>query len=355
MSVIEISHLSKKFGDTTVLHDFSDKFEDGEFVTLLGPSGCGKTTLLRMVAGFEIPTTGEIRIDGNLVNGEDVFVPPEKRGIGMVFQSYAVWPHMNVFDNVAYPLKIQHRPKDEIKKRVEKVLETVHMDQYINRMPSELSGGQQQRVALGRALIAEPKVLLLDEPLSNLDAKLREEMRFEIKEIAKSCRSNVIYVTHDQGEAMTMSDRVIVINSGVVQQSGRPTEIYDCPENPFVADFAGKVNFVSGKAGDGKVIFDGAEGALDYDGDITGRVLVAIRPENIHIVPEDGARFIGKIVSEFYMGDSNDCRISLGGVNLRAITDASTYGKWREQDIGIEISRFMVFPENGEDFRKILT
>ncbi len=355
MSVIELTNVTKKFGNTTVLQDFTDRFEDGEFITLLGPSGCGKTTMLRMIAGFEKPSTGEIRIDGKLVSGKGVFVPPEKRGIGMVFQSYAVWPHMNVFDNVAYPLKIQRRPKEEIANRVEKVLGTVHMDQYATRMPSELSGGQQQRVALARALIAEPKVLLLDEPLSNLDAKLREEMRFEIKEIAKSLKINVVYVTHDQSEAMTMSDRVIVINSGVVQQSGSPTTIYSEPVNPFVADFVGKVNFIGGTAGDGKIRIDGVEGELSYDGDLTGRALVAIRPENIRIVPLDGASLKGTILSEYYMGDVSDCRIKFGDADIRATADAESFGKLQGRDIGIEISKFMVFPESSEDFRKILT
>ena len=194
MSVITINHVTKSFGDVTVLKEFTEEFQDGEFITFLGPSGCGKTTMLRIIAGFEKPTTGEIRIDGRVVSSKDVFVPPEKRGIGMVFQSCAVWPHMNVFDNVAYPLKIQKVPKAEIKEKVEEILEIVHLSQYASRMPSQLSGGQQQRVALGRALIGEPKLLLLDEPLSNLDAKLRESMRFEIKEIQRKLKITVVYV-----------------------------------------------------------------------------------------------------------------------------------------------------------------
>ncbi len=355
MSVIELSHVSKKFGDVTVLDDFSDTFKDGEFITLLGPSGCGKTTMLRMIAGFEKPSTGEIRIDGNLVSGNGVFVPPEKRGIGMVFQTYAVWPHMNVFDNVAYPLKIQRRPKKEIAEKVEEVLGIVHLSRYIKRMPSELSGGQQQRVALGRALAAEPKVLLLDEPLSNLDAKLREEMRFEIKEIAEKLKINVVYVTHDQSEAMTMSDRVIVINSGVVQQQGTPVEVYNRPSNPFVADFVGKVNFLKGVAENGRIQIVGTDECLLYDGDLSGRVDVAIRPENIHIVPLSAGSIKGKIVSEYYMGENSDCRIKLGEMQIRTTVDARSYGEWSGKDIGLEISDFMVFPESGEDYRKILT
>ena len=174
MSVITIKGLTKSFDGVPVIKEFSEVFRDGEFITLLGPSGCGKTTILRMIAGFEFPTSGEIWFDDKLVSGGKTFLPPEKRDIGMVFQSYAVWPHMNVFDNVAYPLEIKRVPKAEIKSRVEKMLDTVHLSQYASRLPSQLSGGQQQRIALGRALVSEPKLLLLDEPLSNLDAKLRE-------------------------------------------------------------------------------------------------------------------------------------------------------------------------------------
>ena len=202
MASVTIKGVTKSFGKVTVLQEFNQKFEDGEFITLLGPSGCGKTTMLRLIAGFEKPSSGEIYIGDKLVSSENEFLPPEKRGIGMVFQSYAVWPHMNVFDNIAYPLKIQKIAKNEIEERVSQVLKIVHLEQYKDRFPSELSGGQQQRVALGRALVAQPEILLLDEPLSNLDAKLREEMRYEIKEITKKLKITVIYVTHDQIEAV---------------------------------------------------------------------------------------------------------------------------------------------------------
>ena len=209
--MIQITNLTKSFDGVPVLKTFNATFADGEFITLLGPSGCGKTTILRMIAGFEIPTTGEICLDGKLVSGGKTFLPPEKRDIGMVFQSYAVWPHMNVFDNVAYPLEIKHVPKDEIKTRVEEMLATVHLSQYADRLPSQLSGGQQQRIALARALVAKPKILLLDEPLSNLDAKLRETMRFEIRDITRERGIGVVYVTHDQTEAAR----------GDLQQSGQ--------------------------------------------------------------------------------------------------------------------------------------
>jgi len=355
MSVITLDHVTKKYGESVVVNDITDEFGDGEFITLLGPSGCGKTTMLRMIAGFEKPTSGEIRIDGRVVSSADTFVPPEKRELGMVFQSYAVWPHLNVFGNVAYPLKIRKMPKAEIKEKVEKVLESVHLSQYAGRMPSELSGGQQQRVALARALVAEPKVLLLDEPLSNLDAKLRERMRFEIKEIQERLGINVIYVTHDQGEAMTMSDRVFVINSGVLQQVGSPVEIYRSPKNQFVADFVGKVNFLKGVSGNGSIKLDGIDGTLRYDGDVTGAVDVAVRPENIRIGGEE-AHLRGKLVSEYFTGDTNDCRVKAGNTELRVIAGADTYRKFSPDDtIGLHITDFMVFPASDSDFGKILT
>ena len=198
MSEIKLVNVKKSFGKVEVLKGFTETFADGEFITLLGPSGCGKTTMLRLIAGFDRPTSGEIWIGGTPVSTEEEFVPPEKRGLGMVFQSYAVWPHMNVFKNVAYPLKLRKVPKDEIREKVQQMLAVVNMEELEERMPDELSGGQQQRVALARALIAEPEVLLLDEPLSNLDAKLRESMRREIKELQKRLGISIIYVTHDQ-------------------------------------------------------------------------------------------------------------------------------------------------------------
>ncbi len=354
MAVITIDHVTKNFGRGFVVKEFTGEFGDGEFVTFLGPSGCGKTTMLRMIAGFEKPTSGEIRIDGKVVSSKTEFVPPEKRNLGMVFQSYAVWPHMTVFDNVAYPLKIRKVPKDEIRTRVEKVLEAVHLEKYTKRMPSTMSGGQQQRVALARALVAEPKVLLLDEPLSNLDAKLRERMRFEIKELQQRLHINVVYVTHDQSEAMTMSDRVFVLNNGLIQQVGTPYEIYCHPANQFVADFVGKINFLKGHSEGGKIILDGVDDILDYDGDITGNVDVAIRPENIRITSAAG-HLNGSVGSEFFMGDTNDCRVKVGEQTLRVIADADTYQNFKIGDtVGLEIRDFLVFPETEEDSTKIL-
>ncbi len=348
MSTVTIKNLTKSFGSSQVLKEFNEVFRDGEFVTLLGPSGCGKTTMLRMIAGFEIPTTGEIWIDDKLVSGGKTFLPPEKRDIGMVFQSYAVWPHMNVFDNVAYPLQIKHVKREEIRTRVDKILETVHLSRYADRLPNQLSGGQQQRIALARALVAEPNLLLLDEPLSNLDAKLRESMRFEIKDITKSLGISVVYVTHDQTEAMAMSDRIFLINNGIVQQSGTPDEIYNHPANQFVADFLGKVDFFKGVAENGTIHLSEWEADLQYPKmEQSGNIEVAIRPENIRISKESDG-IMGKLEKLYYLGDETDCRVRVGKALVRVITDGFSHREFREGDtVTLDVREFIVFPDDG--------
>ena len=359
MSSVTINNVTKAFGNVVVLEEFNAKFENGEFITLLGPSGCGKTTMLRIVAGFEKPTSGSVLFDERVVSDDKVFLPPEKRDIGMVFQSYAVWPHMTVFDNVAYPLRIKKVDKETIKKKVDHVLEAVHLIQYADRIPSQLSGGQQQRVALARALVAEPALLLLDEPLSNLDAKLRESMRFEIKEIQKEYGITVMYVTHDQTEAMAMSDRIVVINRGVIQQIGSPREIYTQPANPFVADFVGKIEFVEGVAVDGAIELDGCGQKLPYEGELRGKVLVGIRPEQIRYAADGEGDLTGVVKSHFYLGDVDDCRVDLGGgKEVRIIADpyesmGVSYGK----KVSLKVRNYHAFPmdETAGDFRKILT
>ncbi len=357
MSTVTIRHITKSFGNNTVLKDFDETFRDGEFVTLLGPSGCGKTTMLRIIAGFEKPTSGELYLDDRLVSGGKTFVPPEKRGIGMVFQSYAVWPHMNVFDNVAYPLRIQKQTKEQIDRAVGKVLETVHLSQYAERLPSQLSGGQQQRVALARALVAAPKLRLLDEPLSNLDAKLRESMRFEIKEIQRQTGITVVYVTHDQTEAMAMSDRIFLINRGVVQQCGTPEEIYNRPANQFVADFLGKVDFFKGEAREGRIVFVGMNGqSIPYDGPRTGKVEAAIRPENIYFC--DDGPLEGVLETQYYLGDVDDCRVRVGDTLVRVIASGYEAGRLRNgQKVRLGIRSFIVFEDDGllEQLLKIQT
>jgi iron(III) transport system ATP-binding protein len=257
---------------------------------------------------------------------------------------------MTVFENVAYPLKIAKMPKAGIKSKVDKALETVHLAQYAARIPSQLSGGQQQRVALGRALVSEPRLLLLDEPLSNLDAKLRESMRFEIKDIQKNFGMTVVYVTHDQTEAMAMSDRIMVLNQGVVQQVAPPTEIYRRPANQFVADFVGKVNFFKGESGGGKIALDIGQ-SIPYQGPYTGKVVVAIRPENIILSPADPASspsgaLEGTLLSMFYLGDINDCRVDINGEILRVIAESDSFDTLKEgQKITVGLKEFLVYED----------
>jgi iron(III) transport system ATP-binding protein len=240
MSQVKFNGVKKQYpGGVFAVEDFTLTIQDGEFVSFLGPSGCGKTTTLRMIAGLEKNTHGKIFLGDEMVSDPEnkFFMPPEKRHVGMVFQSYAVWPHMNVFDNVAYPLKIQKISKEQIKDRVLKMLAVVEMQGLENRMPNQLSGGQQQRVALARGLVMQPKVLLLDEPLSNLDAKLREKMRRDIRDIQQKLKLTVVYVTHDQIEANTMSDRMVIMRAGKILQVGSPKEIKANPADDFVREF----------------------------------------------------------------------------------------------------------------------
>ena len=357
MAKVTIENLTKSFGSHQVLRSLNVTFQDGEFVTLLGPSGCGKTTTLRLIAGFEQPTSGTIRIGDTLVSDGHTLVPPEKRDIGMVFQSYAVWPHMNVFENVAYPLRIKRTAKQEVADRVHRMLSVVHLEQYAERLPSQLSGGQQQRVALARALVAQPKLLLLDEPLSNLDAKLRESMRFEIKELAKSLGITVIYVTHDQSEAMSMSDRILLFNNGEVQQSGTPQEIYNHPVNPFVADFLGKVSFFSGTAEEDRILLpDWGVRLPDPEPSRRGAVTVGIRPENVRLRPEAG-ELQGVIERAYYLGDTTDFRVRVGKAEVRAIMEGGAHARFAAGDrVGLEVQSLMVFDgENLQDQLQIRT
>lgn len=347
MAAVSVRNVSKAFGESLVIKEFNEEIRDGEFVTFLGPSGCGKTTMLRILAGFEKQTSGEVYIDGKLVSGGKTFVPPEKRGIGMVFQNYAVWPHMTVFENVAYPLTLKKIPKEVIRERVDKAIDMVHLQKHRDHLPSRLSGGQQQRVALARAFVAAPKLLLLDEPLSNLDAKLRESMRFEIKRIQKEMGITVVYVTHDQSEAMAMSDRIFVLNRGIVQQCGSPEEIYDSPVNQFVADFLGKVDFFKGEAGGGKIVLPAMGGqCLPYSGPRSGKVDVAVRPENFCFTEE--GPLSGILENQFYMGDVDDCRVRIGEISVRVITEGFAYRKLKEgQQVRLGVRDMMVFADDG--------
>ncbi len=309
-------------GEVTAVNGVSLAIQRGELVTLLGPSGCGKTTTLRLIAGFEFPTAGRILLDGRQIND----LPPHKRDMSMVFQSYAIFPHLNVFENIAYGLNVQKRPRDEIKRRVAQVLELVELTGYENRAPNQLSGGQQQRVALARALVMEPKVLLMDEPLSNLDAKLREQMRTEIRRIQRQLGITSVYVTHDQVEAMTLSDRIVIMNQGQIEQIGTPTEVYRKPQTRFVADFIGRANFVQGIVRErraGQLVVD-ALGAVmlapaPSDGFSPGEAItLVIRPEMVEI-DSPQAHVAGVVRRASYLGSVVEYDVEVAGQLLSLV------------------------------------
>ncbi len=313
-------------GPVTAVNGVSLAIEKGELITLLGPSGCGKTTTLRLIAGFEFPTAGHIALDGREINN----LPPHKRDMSMVFQSYAIFPHLNVFENVAYGLNVQHRSKAEIEARVDRVLGLVELTGLEKRAPNQLSGGQQQRVALARALVMEPKVLLMDEPLSNLDAKLREQMRTEIRRIQKQLGITSVYVTHDQIEAMTLSDRIVVMNQGVIEQAGSPTEIYRHPSTRFVADFIGRANFVPGVAqgrenGNWMVQVWGQTWPLTATDNLHAgdEVTLVIRPEMLHIAPDQG-QINGLVRRAAYLGNVIDYDVEVNGQLLGVVENNPT-------------------------------
>lgn len=303
-------------GEVTAVNNFSLQIEKGELITLLGPSGCGKTTTLRMIAGFEFPTSGNIILDGKEIGP----LPPHKRDMSMVFQSYAIFPHLNVFENVAYGLNVKRLPKNVIKERVNKVLDLVHLEGYGDRAPTQLSGGQQQRIALARALIMEPKVLLMDEPLSNLDAKLREEMRTEIRRIQKEMNITSVYVTHDQIEAMTLSDRIVIMDQGYIQQIGTPMDVYRYPQSKFVANFIGRANFIPAKV----ISKNGKKLEVDVFGKVLNvecgdqaynkgnPVTLIARPEMLKI-KKSGETFDGVIRRAAYLGNCIEYDIEVAG------------------------------------------
>ncbi len=330
---IHISKLSKSYFSEgrriEALFDVNLAIPANEIFTLLGPSGCGKTTLLRSIVGLEIPDEGEIRIGDEIVFSKDkgILVPPEKRGLSMVFQSYAIWPHMNVFDNVAYPLQTQKKPKEEIRDRVKKTLHFVQLGGFENRPATKLSGGQQQRVALARALVAEPKVILFDEPLSNLDAKLREETRKELREFLTKLRITAVYVTHDRIEALSLSDTVAVMKDGRIVEIGTPKKIYFDSDRSFVADFIGRANLVEGsisRVGINHTIVDTSLGPIvcrkKKDVSPGDAVVVCIRPEFIHVKEKAGGEgpnlFSGRIDSLIFVGDAYEGEIRVGDTEL---------------------------------------
>ena len=298
--VLQLKQINKYFGRSHVIKDVNIDFEKGHFVTFLGPSGCGKTTLLRMVAGFYEPDDGEILLNGKRIER----IPPYSRNTAMVFQEYALFPHMNVFDNVSYGLRVKNRPKEEIERRVKEALDLMQLKGMEDRFPNQMSGGQQQRVAVARALVMNPEVLLLDEPLSNLDAKLRESVRVELRDIQKKMGLSTIYVTHDQSEALSMSDMIVVLKGGVVHQTGSPQEIYFEPKTPFVADFIGESNIVNGcMLRDCLVEFSGKRfECVDKGFGKNEMVDVVIRPEDIKVIPAEQAQLTGMVESVVFKG-----------------------------------------------------
>src|SRR6187401_1049335 len=320
MASVAIRDVRKAFGATSVIHGVDISIGDGEFVVLVGPSGCGKSTLLRMIAGLENITAGEIRIGERVVN----HVPPKERDVAMVFQNYALYPHMTVADNMAFSMKLRGAPKNEIDERVNRAAAILGLSQLLQRFPRQLSGGQRQRVAMGRAIVRDPQVFLFDEPLSNLDAKLRVAMRTEIKELHQRLKTTTVYVTHDQIEAMTMADKIVVMHEGIVEQMGTPLELYDKPENQFVAGFIGSpaMNFLKGKVkSNGSAAFEGPNGVklplktapATSEGQ---RAVYGVRPEHFTIA-DDGAE--AEIVVVEPTGSETQVFAKIGGEQVVAV------------------------------------
>ncbi len=357
MAGLDFKNINKSFGDAHVIHDVNFTIDNGEFVVFVGPSGCGKSTLLRLIAGLDEITSGTLQIDGADVTN----VEPAERGVAMVFQSYALYPHMNVYDNMGFGLKMNKVPKEEIEERVQKAAKILELDSLLDRKPKTLSGGQRQRVAIGRSIVREPKVFLLDEPLSNLDAELRVQMRIEIAKLHESLNSTMIYVTHDQTEAMTLADRIVVLRAGRIEQIGSPIELYDNPDNQFVGGFIGspKMNFVEGivKGSNGKTVKVELQVLNKVEIEVEARnsapangdtVEVGLRPE--HFVEPGESKFVlkGPVglveqmggVSYVYM-DTEIGRMTIehaGHSNLKSGDTA---------EIGIDTSRAFLFDKSG--------
>ncbi|BBG03008.1 MULTISPECIES: ABC transporter ATP-binding protein [Pseudonocardia] len=347
MSSVRISGLVKEFDGAKAVEHLDLDIAAGEFVTLLGPSGCGKTTTLRCLAGLEVPTRGEITIAGRAVYSEQesTFVPPDKRDIGMVFQSYGLWPHMTVGGNVGYPLKLAKVPRAQARTQVLEMLERVGLSDRADQMATSLSGGQQQRVALARAMVRRPTLMLFDEPLSNLDAKLRLSMRTQLRELHESMRTTSVYVTHDQEEAIALADRVVVMNKGLIEQVGSPRELYTRPVSAFVADFMGFQNILTGSVGDSvaggyTVVVAGTTATVRVAGEPPGPpgtgVVVAFRAAHVRVErpgPDAARRLPGRVRSCTYLGSCLRVLVDLGGVPVRAQVDESDTGRFGPDDL----------------------
>ena len=329
MASVELRGLTKRYGTHAVVDDISLRVDHGTLVCLLGPSGCGKTTTLRLVAGFIEPTAGDIVVGDRVVSSLKQTVPPERRNMSMIFQSYALWPHMTVTENIAYGLRLRKMDAATIRDKVATILATTRLAALAERYPGELSGGQQQRVALARALIVEPETLLLDEPLSNLDANLREEMRFEVRRLHDEYRYTTIYVTHDQAEAMTTADRIVVMNNGKIEQSGTPEEVYDHPASEFVARFLGGTNIVKGTGLDERHIAFAGVALQCGEGTLTrgASTAVSIRQHDIQLlttVPAAPQNTVpAKVARQVFLGNARDYLVETAdGTQLRVIAPA---------------------------------
>jgi iron(III) transport system ATP-binding protein len=362
MGGVRVDGLLKRYGDVVAVDGITMDFGKGTVTTLLGPSGCGKTTTLRCVAGLEKPDKGVISIDDATVFSQDANVPPEKRKVGIVFQSYAIWPHMTVFDNIAFPLKIRHVSRQDMDQKVRKMMDMVRLTGMGERPATQVSGGQQQRIALARALVFDPEVLLLDEPLSNLDTSLRDIVRVEFREIQRSLGITTIYVTHDQTEALSISDKVVVLRAGKVMGVGTPREIYTRPQNEFIASFVGKANVIPGtirwipgtptaRPGEGLAIVETQLGEMRShlhgavqvkEGD---KVLVTIKPENV-VVSANGKpdpetnTFAGKVEFTSYLGAFSEVIVSMRGTTIRTVKNSEDTAFEGGQSV------FVSFPEH---------
>lgn len=337
MSYIQLNHVMKKFGDVIAIEDLNLSIEKGECFSMLGPSGCGKTTTLRMIAGFEDLDGGEIKVGDKILSSkkDNFYLPPEKRNFGMVFQAFAVWPHMTVYDNVAFPLKLKNISKQEIEKRTTEALKHTNLLSVASKSPDDLSGGGKQRVALARALAINPDVMLLDEPLSSLDPHLREEMRFEIKALQRKFGFSIIYVTHDQSEAMALSDRIMVMRKGVVQQIDTPLNIYNNPSNKFVFNFIGLSNQLNVDLSSQGIHIEGCDGVFtvpkmpSHELIQNGKAILATRPSDIEFVHEGGIP--GFVKRRSYLGETTDYNIQIG-----------------QQEIRVQLGRRDAGPKEGE-------